>query len=229
MVGFVRVTFAAALVAVLGPGCDTGAVETVDAGADRGGSSGASTGSSSGSSSGSVSTGSSSGSSSSGTTSSSASTTTSSSGSNDAGPGQLGADCTTTPCASPYVCCPAVNQCTHADMVECSTGAWVACTRQSDCTGGQVCCVGTFTSLPWSGIPSPSYCRPACLPQDLGFACNVADPNGGVFDCPQGAIACYQLANTPASLGLCVLPLPDGGAAKDASGDAFDAAGSSDN
>jgi hypothetical protein len=31
MAGLARVTLAAALVAMLGPGCDTGAVETVDA------------------------------------------------------------------------------------------------------------------------------------------------------------------------------------------------------
>jgi hypothetical protein len=65
--------------------------------------------------------------------------------------------------------------------------------------------------------------------QDQGFACNVADPNGGLVDCPQGTTACFSIANAPANLGICNVPLVrDGGAPKDASGDGLDAAAASD-
>jgi hypothetical protein len=117
----------------------------------------------------------------------------------------FGADCTTTPCLAPLVCCPAVNLCTNADMMECASPVWVACTKQSDCTGGTVCCVTAATTI-GSG-PSGSLCRPTCLSTDQGYACNTTGPNGGVDECPGAAgrwTQCQQVVNTPASLGLCI-------------------------
>jgi hypothetical protein len=122
----------------------------------------------------------------------------------------IGADCTTTPCTPPLVCCPAINQCTPASPTVCWGPVWVACTRSSDCPGGEVCCVGSLTLE--SGSFS-SACRTACMltgtsqdpPPDQGFACNVLDGDGGVADCPgpRPWSSCEQVPGAPASLGVC--------------------------
>src|SRR6516162_8543706 len=105
VLGAVAVTLA--LAAACGGGL---AGQTTDAGADGG--DGMSSGSSGGATTSSGVTTGSGGTTSSGTTTSS-STTGSSSGSGcDAGTYMC--DCTVTPCAAPYVCCPTVNLCTEA-------------------------------------------------------------------------------------------------------------------
>ncbi len=151
----------------------------------------------------------------------------SSDGSNEGGSGGeggIGADCTTVPCTPPAVCCPALDLCTAATAGDCPSPGVVACTKQSDCTGGKVCCV-TYQFAPVSSGPSGSWCRDACsfnstpdagggAGPDEGYACNIRDPDGGVGDCPGPARrwnGCFPVSNTPASLGLCMPRVSDGG------------------
>jgi hypothetical protein len=122
----------------------------------------------------------------------------------------IGADCTTLPCTPPLVCCPAVDQCTRATPTDCWGPVWVACTRASDCPGGEVCCVGpaTLESGSFSAV-----CRAACVftstsqdpTPDQGYACNVMDDGGGLVDCPGPSqwSGCQQVPGAPASLGMC--------------------------
>jgi hypothetical protein len=120
-------------------------------------------------------------------------------------------DCTTLPCTPPQVCCPQSNTCTPANPTDCWGPVWVACTRPSECPDGEVCCVGP---PPFDGAATGSVCRNACVfaagtnsDPDQGYACNTADPNGGVSDCPAGLgtwLQCAPIPNTPASLGMCI-------------------------
>jgi hypothetical protein len=61
------------------------------------------------------------------------------------------------------------------------------------------------------------------VPPDQGPACNINDSNGGIGDCPTGGdwLQCVQVANSPASLGLCIgkVSTGDGGTEEGGAGD----------